>query len=110
MEKTINIKFDEKQLEEISKRVIENIMKETEDNFYKLSNTGREKPKEKLTVMYLEVKTSGYHSEGQKVYFGNAFNTLSKGHATSFDLSILVDLKRVEELKSQGWKEEVVYK
>ncbi|MDN5576817.1 MAG: hypothetical protein L0L51_00025 [Lactococcus lactis] len=102
---TINIKFDEKQLEEVVRKVIENLKKE-KGNFYELSDIGREEPKEKLTVMYLEVKTSGYSSEGQKVYFGNSFNTLSKGHATSFDLSILVDLKRVEELKSQGWKEE----
>lgn len=110
MEETINIKFDKEQLEDIVKRVTENIMKEAKPNFYELSDTEREETKEKLTVMYLEVKTSGYHSEGQKVYFGNTFNTLSKGHATSFDFSFTFDRKKAEELKSQGWKEEVVYK
>lgn len=39
---TINIKFDEKQLEDIVKKVTENIMKETKPNFYELSDTRRE--------------------------------------------------------------------
>ena len=100
---TINIKFDEKQLEEVVKKVTEKL-KETKDNFYELSDTTQVK----RSVMYLEAKVSSYSSEGQKVYFGNAFNTLSKECATDFDLSFLTDLKKVKELKSQGWKEEVV--
>ena len=97
---TINIKFDEKQLEEVVEKVIE---KFKEDSFFELSE-----PNKKKIVMYLEAKVSSYSSEGQKVYFGNAFNTLSKECATDFDLSFLTDLKKVKELKSQGWKEEIV--
>ena len=104
---TINIKFDEKQLEEVVKKVTEKLKKE-KYNFYELSDTKHEEKKEKRSVMYLEAKVSSYSSEGQKVYFGNAFNTLSKECATDFDLSFLTDLKKVKELKSQGWKEEVV--
>ncbi len=102
---TINIKFDEKQLEEVVEKVIE---KFKEDSFFELSDTKREESNKKKIVMYLEAKVSSYSSEGQKVYFGNAFNTLSKECATDFDLSFLTDLKKVKELKSQGWKEEVV--
>lgn len=109
--KTININFDKGQLEEVVKKVIENIMKEDKkNNFYVLSDTACEEPKEKLTVMYLEVLTSSYSSKVQKVYFGNVFNAFDKTYATDFDLSIFSDLKKVNELKNQGWKEEVVYK
>ena len=105
---TINIKFDEKQLEDIVKKVTENIMKETKSNFYELSDTRREEKKEKRIVMYLEARVSSYSSEDTKLYFGNSFNTLSKGCATDFDLRFTFDRKKVEELKSQGWKEEVI--
>ena len=105
---TINIKFDEKQLEDIVKKVTENIMKETKPNFYELSDTRREEKKEKRIVMYLEARVSSYSSEDTKLYFGNSFNTLSKECATDFDLRFTFDRKKVEELKSQGWKEEVI--
>ena len=108
MEKTINIKFDEEQLDDIVKRVTENIIKEAKkDSVVELTY---EEPNEKLLVMYLEFKTSGYSSEVQKLYFGSAFNTLIKKIATEFDLSDEIDRKKVNELKSQGWKEEVFYK
>ena len=38
---TINIKFDEKQLEEVVKKVTEKLKKE-KDNFYELSDTKHE--------------------------------------------------------------------
>nr|DAI94910.1 MAG TPA: hypothetical protein [Caudoviricetes sp.] len=110
MEKTINIKFDEKQLAEISKRVIENIMKETRTNLYELSDTGREDPKEKRSVMYLEFNEVDSTSDKGKLYFGHAFHTLTKRYASEFCLSREYDLKKALELKNQGWKEEVVYK
>ena len=100
---TINIKFDEKQLEEVVKKVTEKL-KETKDNFYELSDTTQVK----RSVMYLEARVSSYSSEDTKLYFGNSFNTLSKGCATDFDLRFTFDRKKVEELKSQGWKEEVI--
>ncbi|MDZ9987695.1 hypothetical protein SM917_22535 [Escherichia coli] len=107
----VNIKFGKEQLEEVVEEVVEKVIEKfKEDSFFDLSDTKHEEPNKKLTVMYLEAKVSGYSSEGQKVYFGNAFNTLSKECATDFDLSILTDLKKAKELKSQGWKEEVVYK
>ncbi|AGI11221.1 putative HNH endonuclease [Lactococcus phage phi7] len=106
---TINIKFDEEQLEDIVKKVTEKL-KEEKTNFYELSDTGREEKKEKRIVMYLEARVSSYSSEDKKLYFGDFFNTLSKECATDFDLSFTFDRKKVEELKSQGWKEEVIYK
>ena len=106
---TINIKFDEEQLEDIVKKVTEKL-KEEKTNFYELSDTGREEKKEKRIVMYLEARVSSYSSEDKKLYFGDSFNTLSKECATDFDLSFTFDRKKVEELKSQGWKEEVIYK
>ena len=105
---TINIKFDKEQLEDIVKKVTENIMKETKPNFYELSDTWREEKKEKRIVMYLEARISSYSSEDTKLYFGNSFNTLSKECATDFDLRFTFDRKKVEELKSNGWKEEIV--
>ena len=106
---TINIKFDEEQLEDVVKKVTENIMKETKPNFYELSDTVREEPKKKWSVMYLEANVSHYSSEEKKVYFGHLFNTLSKECASDFDFSEY-GREQVNELKSQGWKEEVVYK
>ena len=109
MEKTINIKFDEQQLEELVKKVAENIMKETKDKSYELSDIGREEPKKKWSLMYLEAKVSSYTSKVKKVYYGHRFNTLSKEYASNFDFSKF-GREKVEELKRQGWKEEVVYK
>ena len=63
---TINIKFDEEQLEEVVKKVTEEL-KEEKDNFYELSDTG-----------YSDLSEDGR--------------------------------EQVEKLKSQDWKEEVVYK
>ena len=104
---TINIKFDEKQLEEVVKKVTEEIKKE-KANFYELSYTQQEEPK-KWSVMYLEVNEFGLCSETIKVYFSYLYNTLLKENAYDFDFSES-SRKKVEELKSQGWKEEVVYK
>ena len=100
---TINIKFDEKQLEEVVKKVTEKL-KETKDNFYELSDTTQVK----RSVMYLEAKVSNDTSGVQRVYFGRVFNTLDKAYASCFYSGIPIDCKKVEELKSKGWKEEVV--
>ena len=105
---TINIKFDEKQLEDVVKKVTEELKKE-KANFYELSDTGHEEKKKKWSAMYLEANVSHYMSEEKKVYFGHLFNTLSKECASYFDFSEY-DREKVNELKSQGWKEEVVYK
>ena len=43
---TINIKFDEKQLEEVVEKVTEKLKKE-KDNFYELSDTKQEEKKKK---------------------------------------------------------------
>ena len=103
---TINIKFDKEQLEEVVKSVVEKL-KETKPNFYELSDTKREEPKEKWSVMYLEANVSHYTSEEKKVYFGHLFNTLSKEWAADFDFSEY-GREQVNELKSLGWKEEVI--
>ena len=100
---TINIKFDEKQLEEVVKKVTEKLKKE-KYNFYELSDTTQVK----RSVMYLEAKVSNDTSGVQRVYFGRVFNTLDKAYASCFYSGIPIDCKKVEELKSQGWKEEVV--
>lgn len=106
METTININFDEKQLENIVKKVTENIIEEAKkDSITKLTY---EEPK-KWSLMYLEANVSGYISEVKKVYFGYLFNTLSKECALDFDFSEH-GREQVNELKSKGWKEEVVYK
>ena len=105
---TINIKFDEKQLEEVVKKVTEELKKE-KANFYEISDTGHKEKKKKWSVMYLEANISHYASEEKKVYFGHLFNTLSKECASDFDFSEY-GREQVNELKSQGWKEEVVYK
>ena len=65
---TINIKFDEKQLEEVVKKVTEELKKE-KANFYELSDTGHEEPKKKWSVMYLKFKVSSYSSEEKKSIF-----------------------------------------
>ncbi|ANY28776.1 HNH endonuclease [Lactococcus phage 2R14S] len=105
---TINIKFNEKQLEEVVKKVTEELKKEKAD-FYELSDTKHEEPKEKRSVMYLGANVSHHASEEKKVYFGRGFNTFTKEYATEFDLSD-DDREKVKELESEGWKEEVVYK
>ena len=99
----INIKFDEKQLEEVVKKVTEELKKE-KDNFYELSDL---KPKGKWSVMYLEFNEVDDTSNKGKLYFGYFFNTLSKECASDFDFSEY-GREQVEKLKSQGWKEEVV--
>ncbi|QGT53284.1 hypothetical protein HYQ16_gp46 [Lactococcus phage CHPC959] len=100
----INIKFDEEQLEEVVKKVTEKL-KETKDNFYELSDTVQEE----RSVMYLEFNEANHVSDRGRLYFGHAFHTLTKEYASDFDFSEF-GRKKVEELKSQGWKEEVVYK
>ena len=95
---TINIKFDEKQLEEVVKKVTEKLKKEKD------SDTA----KEKVSVMYLEFNEANHASEKGKLYFGHAFHTLSKKYASEFYLSSESDLTKASELKSQGWKEEVI--
>ena len=42
---TINIKFDEEQLEDIVKKVTEKLKEDKKNNFYELSDTAREEPK-----------------------------------------------------------------
>lgn len=101
---TINIKFDEKQLEEVVKKVTEKLKKE-KDNFYELPDIAQEK----VSVMYLEFNEANHSSEKGKLYFGHLFNTLSKECSSDFDFSEY-GRDQVDELKSQGWKEEVFYK
>ena len=103
---TINIKFDKEQLEDVVKKVTENIMKEAKPNFYELSDTGREEPDEKLLVMYLEFNETHSKSDRGRLYFGYGFHTLTKRFASEF--YSFREQDRIEELKSQGWKEEVV--
>ena len=93
--------------EEKMEKVTEELKKE-KANFYELSDAGHEEKKKKRIVMYLEARESSYSSEDKKIYFGNEFNTLTKECATDFDLRFTSDRKKVEELKSQGWKEEIV--
>lgn len=106
MEKTINIKFDKEQLDDIVKKVIENIVKEDKPNFYELSDTEQEEPNEKLLVMYLEFNETHSKSDRGRLYFGHGFHTLTKRFASEFDS--FRERDRIEELKSQGWKEEAV--
>ena len=102
---TINIKFDEKQLEEVVKKVTEKL-KEEKTNFYELLDTKHEELK-KWSVMYLEFNEVDDTSKKGKLYFGGLFNTLSKECASDFDFSEC-GREQVNELKSQGWKEEVI--
>lgn len=108
MEKTINIKFDEEQLEDIVNRVTENIMKEAK----KESNTKEinDKSKQKWSLMYLEANETHSESMKEKIYFGYAYNTLSKEYASELSSLYKIDRKKIEELKEKGWKEEVFYK
>lgn len=95
---TINIKFDEKQLEEVVKKVTEKLKKEKDSDI----------AQEKVSVMYLEFNEANHSSEKGKLYFGHAFHTLSKNYASEFYLSSESDLIKALELKNQGWKEEIV--
>lgn len=101
---TINIKFDKKQLDDIVKRVTENIIKESKKEL-----TYNES-KLKYSLMYLEANETHYESKKVKIYFGYAHNTLSKDYASEFDLTEEVDSKKVNELKEHGWEEEIFYK
>lgn len=105
---TINIKFDDEQLKDIVGKVTENIIKEAKKDL--VTELTHEKPKNKLTKMYLEAYETHSESEKEKIYFGYSFNTFSKEYASLFDLSDEFDRKKVDKLKKQGWKEEVVYK
>ena len=106
---TINIKFDEEQLEDIVKKVTEKLKEDKKNNFYELSDTGYSdiKPNGKWSVMYLEFNEADDTSKKGKLYFGGLFNTLSKECASDFDFSEC-GREQVEKLKSQGWKEEVI--
>lgn len=108
MEETINIKFDEEQLKDIVEKVTENIIKEAKKDLTTELTIGEQK--EKRSLMYLNFHTSGHSSKKNKVYFGYGFHTLTKKIASEFDLTSELDLKKVNELKEQGWKEEVFYK
>lgn len=103
MEETINIKFDEKQLDDIVKRVTENIIKEEKKEIETEHNPA-------YSLMYLEVNETHSESKKEKIYYGFLYNTLSKSHASEFYLDDKFDRKKANELKNQGWKEEVVYK
>lgn len=108
METTINIKFDEEQVEDIVKKVTENIIKKAkEDSIVALTN---EEPKKKLVKMYLEANESGWDSELKRVYWGFVYNSLNNEHGIIFNLDNKQERIEVEKLKSQGWKEEVFYK
>ena len=108
MEETINIKFDEKQLNDIVKRVTENIIKEAKKD--SITELTYNEPKPKYSLMYLEANETHSKTEKEKIYYGHSYNTLSKEYASLFSLDDKFDLKKVNELKKQGWKEEVFYK
>lgn len=108
MEETINIKFDEKQLDDIVKRVTENIIKEAKKD--SITDPAHEEYKQKWSFMYLEANETHSESDKEKIYYGYSFNTLSKKYASQFKLSDKIDSKEVDRLKKQGWKEEVFYK
>lgn len=108
METTINIKLDEKQIEDIVKKVTENIIKKANED--SITTLRVEEPKEKRSLMFLRTNVDGLDSEEKKVYFGYLYHTLANSFATKFDLDDDIDRKEVEKLKSQGWKEEVIYK
>lgn len=109
---TTNIKFDEEQLEDIVKQVIEVIekTKETEVTTVEPEKHDPSEVKKACTVMYLETRVSHNSSEVKKVYFGSAHNTLSKEYATEFNVKYTIDREKVDELKSQGWKSEFFYR
>ena len=106
---TINIKFDKEQLEDVVKKVTEKLKETKKNNFYELSDTAHQESYEKWSLMYLEFNEVGSTSEKGKLYFGHAFHTLTKDYASDFDFSES-SRKKVNQLKEQGWKEEVVYK
>ncbi|MDN6128300.1 MAG: hypothetical protein L0I66_07975 [Tetragenococcus halophilus] len=109
---TTNIKPDEEQLEDIVKKVIEIIekTKETEATTVESEKHDPSEVKKACTVMYLETRVSHNSSEVKKVYFGSAYNTLSKEYATEFNVKYTIDREKVDELKSQGWKSEFFYR
>ena len=108
METTINIKFDEEQLDDIVKRVTENIINEAKKD--STTEEVDEKSKQKWSLMYLEANEIHSESMKEKIYYGFLYNTFSKEYASQFHLDDKFDNKKVNELKSQGWKEEVFYK
>lgn len=102
----INFKLNEEQLDDIVKKVTENIIKE-ENKDSDTILTHRES--KKYCRMYLSATEFGLDSELKRLYWGFACNTLSSKHASQFDLSDDFDRKWIEKLKTQGWKEEIVY-
>ena len=108
MEETINIKFDEKQLDDIVKRVTENIIKEAKKD--SITELIYNEPKQKYSLMYLDVNETHSESKKEKIYYGYIYNTFSKEYASQFKYDDGFDRKKVNELKKQGWKEEVFYK
>ena len=106
MEETINVKFDEKQLDDIVKRVTENIIKEAKKG--STTEEIKKKSKSKRSLMYLEANETHSESIKKKIYYGFLYNTLSKEYASQFYLDDKFDSKKVNELKKQGWKEEIV--
>lgn len=107
METTINIKLDEKQVEDIVKKVTENIIKKAKED--SVTTLTINEPK-KLVKMYLEANESGWDSELKRVYWGFVYNSLNNEHGIIFNLDNKQERIEVEKLKSQGWKEEVFYK
>ena len=104
---TINVKFDEEQLENVIKKVTENIINKTKED----SVTELTYEKLKTSVrMYLEANTSGVDNKLIRVYWGLVYNTFDSGSASVFNLEDEFDREEVEKLKKQGWKEEVLYK
>ena len=104
---TINIKFDEEQLKDIVEKVTENIIKEAKKDL--TTEVTYKKPKPKWSLMYLEANETHSESMKEKIYYGFLYNTLSKDYASQFEYDEF-DRKKVNELKKQGWKEEVFYK
>lgn len=67
---------------------------------------GYEVKKEKV-VLYIMFSDKGY-SEDRKLYYGSGINVTNKNSATEYDLNLEREVKKVEELKAQGWKVEEV--
>ena len=103
----IGIKFDEEQeyYKKLSKKTKEAEMTAVESTKHESTEV-----KKACTVMYLETRVSNLSSEVKKVYFGSAYNTLSKEYATEFNVRYTIDREKVDELKSQGWKSEFFYR
>ena len=100
MEKTININLDEKQLDDIVKRVTENIIKEAKKD--SITELTYNEPKQKYSLMYLDVNETHSESKKEKIYYGYLYNTFSKEYASQFRLDNKFNLKKVNELKKQG--------